>query len=587
MNKTTTGSQDTTRIDEAVTGNYSLSGTEGTTSTAIESANGGGWDSYTEILTDSATESEQGNSNFGEYTLVENGTRTSSFDDEGGGGGGVIAYTISESTTGSYNRTTTVDESMGETIIEATTNTDYTLSQESITSLEVNYVISETGQENGALLEVEDTVTGDYSQFTDGSDSYTLCESGHVNFVYPVLLYSQQVTGSENYGTGEQGNLDQQTSTMTSIGSGTYTRVSSASAALASGSGDYGYTLQEIGNAAAGQFTQNESGTDRYGLVDRFDNVSNSASGKPGNISYNANGVPFTDPPVKPEVNVEKAPEGSPIIITSSGDPITGKSGATLWAVTFTLSETATATKDRKFIMQHIVRTGLIEQTRYAEGDKKGEYKKGELLPVNADQLKIWNTQLAAPKPVEPFRNPKLKDFNGDPKKYNRYIISYSNFWELFEFKKGSTLSSNTISSNDEGVKDVLGKDEVRLTLKEKIDGTDWFLVQRYPNTKGEITITGELYLSVEKTNNPLGWPWKKYKPGDKNHPSQAGNLTAAFNRNLGGKDGDSMDSWITGTSKDAVLLAIHTLKVSWDDGVDAEKITVKATVVYVPAPKK
>lgn len=373
LEKTTTGTVDTTRVDDPATGNYSLSGTEGTTSTAIESANSPltGWDSYTEILTDSATESEQGNSNFGEYTLVENGTQTSSFDDEGGGGGGVIAYTISESTTGSYNRTTTVDESMGETIIEATTNTDYTLSQESITSLEVNYVISETGQENGALLEVEDTVTGDYSQFTDGSDSYTLCESGHVNFVSPVLLYSQQVTGSENYGTGEQGNLDQQTSTMTSIGSGTYTRVSSAEARLASGSGDYSYTLQEMGNAAAGQFTQNESGTDRYGLVDHFDNVSNSASGKPGNITYNANGVPFTDP------NDEKQLLEKVLVAVSQHD---GKPMIWYTEVTYTVPS-GMSKEDRQFV-ERIENIYQLRMNKIVEEIAADYAKRGEKSPV-------------------------------------------------------------------------------------------------------------------------------------------------------------------------------------------------------------
>ncbi len=76
------------------------------------------------------------------------------------------------------------------------------------------------------------------------------------------------------------------------------TRTSSGTGAtLSSGSGTNGYTLVATGNAITGSFSESETGTDRYRLVESFDDVANDASGNtPGNVTFHGEGLPFRDP---------------------------------------------------------------------------------------------------------------------------------------------------------------------------------------------------------------------------------------------------------------------------------------------------
>ena len=80
-------------------------------------------------------------------------------------------------------------------------------------------------------------------------------------------------------------------------------RTRTASGAATGGSGTNSYTLVESGDALVGSFSQSETGTDRYGLVEAFDNVANDASGNtPGNVNFHGVGLPFRDPTEKKTV---------------------------------------------------------------------------------------------------------------------------------------------------------------------------------------------------------------------------------------------------------------------------------------------
>ena len=142
-------------------------------------------------------------------------------------------------------------------------------------------------------------MTGAFTTNTTGTDLYTLSESGTLT---GSGTFAETVTGTDAYsGTTDVGNTAQQTDTSTTTGGGAWTRT--ASGAATGGSGTNAYTLTETGDALVGNFSQSETGTDRYGLVEAFDNVANDASGNtPGNVSFHSVGLPFRDPPPVPEV---------------------------------------------------------------------------------------------------------------------------------------------------------------------------------------------------------------------------------------------------------------------------------------------
>jgi hypothetical protein len=143
-------------------------------------------------------------------------------------------------------------------------------------------------------VESGDTLTGDFTSAEGGTDLYTLAESGDNG----GGSLSEVVTGTDGYSASGTGNHDRGSFDGTTTGGGDWTRTSSgAGAVLGSDSGTNGYTLTESDDSLAGHFSQTRAGTDRYGLVDDFGDVSNSGPGAtPGNITFHSHGLPFRDP---------------------------------------------------------------------------------------------------------------------------------------------------------------------------------------------------------------------------------------------------------------------------------------------------
>ena len=195
---------------------------------------------------------------------------------------------------GTFASTTVGEQNTGDYTITGTSGDTYSYTE--TVSGSSPFTETENGTETASSTNTQDGVTGVYTVNTTGTDLYTLSESGTLT----GGTFAETVHGTDSYSTNDIGNTALQTDTSTTTGGGSWTRTSSgAGATLGSGSGTNGYTLVATGNAISGSFSEAETGTDRYGLVEKFDNVANDASGTtPGNVTFHSVGLPFRDPDV-------------------------------------------------------------------------------------------------------------------------------------------------------------------------------------------------------------------------------------------------------------------------------------------------
>ena len=127
-------------------------------------------------------------------------------------------------------------------------------------------------------------LTGAYSRTVTGTDTYTLGEVGT-----NTGGTTEAITGTDGYTLAESGNAaNRERTPRTVTGSGTYTRTDSgAGATLGSGSGAIGYTATESTDERSGDFSESETGSDRYALLEHFNNVANTGGGNtPGNMNF-------------------------------------------------------------------------------------------------------------------------------------------------------------------------------------------------------------------------------------------------------------------------------------------------------------
>ena len=170
------------------------------------------------------------------------------------------------------------------------------------------FTLGESGQHSFCVTETGNTVNGDYSQNKAGTDS--MAETGSNS----GGTYSEGVTGSDSYSQTETGNPATGYFTRTVSGHGTYDRTDTGpGATFLSGTGTIFFGLQESGSSRSGSFTLSESGSDRYHLLEAFNDVSNTGGGKtPGNMDFHPFGLPFVDPDANNESNQSKPIKLSP-----------------------------------------------------------------------------------------------------------------------------------------------------------------------------------------------------------------------------------------------------------------------------------
>ena len=93
----------------------------------------------------------------------------------------------------------------------------------------------------------------------------------------------------------EAGNSIQGTYTRNITGGGGYS-LAETGGTMTPGPGTNSYSLTETANVLTGDFSESETGTDRYGLLQQFDNIAQtSGTSTPGHMNYNPFGDAFVD----------------------------------------------------------------------------------------------------------------------------------------------------------------------------------------------------------------------------------------------------------------------------------------------------
>ena len=116
--------------------------------------------------------------------------------------------------------------------------------------------------------------------------------------------YSESVVGTDTISQQEIGNSIQGTYTRDISGGGAYS-LTETGGTMTPGTGSNSYSLAETANVGTGDFSLAETGTDRYGLLQQFDNIAQtSGTSTPGHMNYNPFGDAFVDDAAPPEKNV-------------------------------------------------------------------------------------------------------------------------------------------------------------------------------------------------------------------------------------------------------------------------------------------
>jgi hypothetical protein len=282
-----TGGEDstTTKTGNDVTGTYVVSGSYDNSSTAIETINDPAQQAtFTEILAESGTNGGSGNDVTGDYTLTQTGGSSANFADRGTDPIG--SFNVTEGSTETFVRGTIGNQPDGSYTQTDNSTDNYSMTQ--VVSGSNSFTLTESGTDGGTSTESGNQVTGDYTIISGGTDSYTLQEQ------YQNSGQFTTVTGTDTYSGSESGNHAAQTYNRTTSGGGNYVEITVNGTRIL---GTNAYTLVEAGDARAGHFSQVKYGTDRYGLLPLFNDVSNAVSGaSPGNVTFHSHGLPFRDP---------------------------------------------------------------------------------------------------------------------------------------------------------------------------------------------------------------------------------------------------------------------------------------------------
>lgn len=286
LDKTETGYEDSTTKGNRYLGFYILDGTYGSTSTAIETLVHGSYGStFTEILTEDGTASGAGNNNSGDYARHDWGDRSADFEQYGTNADG--DYHVTAGNVETFDRREIGNAGTGGYSLRETSDTDYSFTQ----VVDGSETWTLTGNDNDTMTAVEigNRISSVYILNETGTDGYTLTETGTLS----GGSFDQTVTGTDEYDTSWEGNHARASYERETVGGGTWTRTGTNA-----DNGTNDYTLELSGDEIAGHFSASTSGTNRYDLVERFSDISNTEPGvtTPGNVSFHSHGLPFRDP---------------------------------------------------------------------------------------------------------------------------------------------------------------------------------------------------------------------------------------------------------------------------------------------------
>jgi hypothetical protein len=288
LSKTATGSKTETGNEDTFTGSYTTALDDVNTSTATEATtNSEGGSIFTEGVTDSMSTQETGNRITGDYTrtFVHDDTTT----DTDVGTDALGAFSVTEIGSTNDVGTRTGNYLTGDYSSSATGTDAYEM-----TETGSNYTLHIAGDVSTTTTETGNNLTAAYARSQTASDSYTMTETGTTT----GGTFSETVLGSDTATFSESGNAANQTFTRTITIAGVYVRTESGpGATLGSNSGAISGSFGETADARSGIFAQSGSGTDRYSLLENFNDVSNTrATNSPGNMNFSPYGQPFVDP---------------------------------------------------------------------------------------------------------------------------------------------------------------------------------------------------------------------------------------------------------------------------------------------------
>jgi hypothetical protein len=280
--------------DNSLTGSYGQT-TYSSDTSSVGQVSQNGTASFTVTsneATAASTTAETGNNISGAYSSSANETDTSTLTQTGTNSGG--AYSLTETSTESPTITVSGNSITGDYSMVETGTQGYSFGETNTSGANV-YTLSETGSKRHTVTESGSNVTGAYSLTDVGTDIYTLSETGTLG----AKTYTQTVTGTDTYTTSETGNQVNAGSgrTVTTSGTDTVTEAgtNNGTGYTTSATSTPGSTIVETDNYLDGVTSLVETGTDRYGLLEQFNNTSNAATGGalPGDLDYSPVGAPF------------------------------------------------------------------------------------------------------------------------------------------------------------------------------------------------------------------------------------------------------------------------------------------------------
>jgi hypothetical protein len=345
-----------TATSNLITGSYSESATENGSTTVAQASSLESF-SFTAHATDTVsnlTRTETGNSITGAFTRTVTETDVTTLSQSGTNPGG--SFSLTETTSESPTTIETGNSVTGAYTLTENATSGYSFDETDTGSGGNWYSIHETGSSATVLTQSGNTVTGDYTQTVTANDNYLLTETGQITKPDGVWVYTDSLTATDSATTIEIGNSlngqFQRTVTGSTNGTLIETGTDNGFEFELPGFVATGYAVSESGNLVDGSLSLSEAGTDRYGLLEQFNNTSNALAGNgPGNVDYSPTGAPFSigQGPAAPTSGASYPGEQSPAAAEQdpfaqqglellheycfAGEAITGNSDGANWPI--------------------------------------------------------------------------------------------------------------------------------------------------------------------------------------------------------------------------------------------------------------
>src|SRR5262249_38669037 len=201
-------------------------------------------------------------------------------------------FSLAESATGTTTLSQTGNNVVGSYSQTVTTSSTYTLSETAGNGIS-SFSLLETGTASSTGWQTGSDISGNYALSLHGGDTCRLHEEG----TKPAGTFTEDVSGSDTFSLSESG-ADTTVSLRSVHGEGNYTRLDSGPGSVPGpgvwGPGSYSYDLTESGDYRLGSLSQSETGSDRYGLLELFNNPATANNGGAGTVDFTPFGAPFT-----------------------------------------------------------------------------------------------------------------------------------------------------------------------------------------------------------------------------------------------------------------------------------------------------